>query len=152
MERGSTCSQSRGCTVLELYFEVDGSPTPQGSKSAYVRGGRAVLVEANKKLPAWRLAVKSAAELALAERGLIKPFTGPVRVTVTFFLAKPAKPKWPIFPASKPDLDKLARAVLDGCLPLWTDDSLVVDLVAAKRWVGPDSRPNAGCSVHIEAL
>jgi len=37
-------------------------------------------------------------------------------------------------------------------LPLWTDDSLVVDLVAKKRWVGPDSRQNAGCSVLIEAL
>ena len=69
-----------------------------------MRGGRAVLVEANKKLPAWRSAVKEAALLALNERQLLKPFTGPVRVSITFFLAKPAKPKWVIFPASKPDL------------------------------------------------
>ena len=33
---------------------VPGIPQPQGSKNAYVRGGRAVLVEANKNLPAWR--------------------------------------------------------------------------------------------------
>jgi len=119
-----------------------------------VRGGRAVLVEANKKLPAWRSAVKEAALLALNERHLLKPFTGPVRVSITFFLAKPAKPKWAVFPASKPDLDKLVRAVLDGCLPVWTDDSLVVELVAKKRWCGTttDTYPEPGCSVFIELL
>jgi Holliday junction resolvase RusA-like endonuclease len=69
-----------------------------------VRGGRAVLVEANKKLPEWRRAVSDAALLALADHQAVKPFTGPVRVSITFFLAKPAKPKWVIFPASKPDL------------------------------------------------
>jgi len=119
-----------------------------------VRGGRTVLVEANKKLPAWRSAVKEAALLALNDHQLFKPFTGPVRVSITFFLARPAKPKWPIFPASKPDLDKLVRAVLDGCLPVWTDDSLVVELVAKKRWCGPttDTYPEPGCSVYIEEL
>lgn len=112
------------------------------------------MVEANKKLPAWRLAVKEAALLALADQQLVKPFTGPVRVTITFFLAKPAKPKWPIFPASKPDLDKLCRGVLDGCLPCWSDDSLVVELVAKKRWCGTttDTYPEPGCSVFIESL
>ena len=77
-----------------------------------------------------------------------------MRVSVTFFLAKPAKPKWAIFPASKPDLDKLVRAVLDGCLPVWTDDSLVVELVAKKRWCGTtmDTYPEPGCSVFIELL
>ena len=90
--------------MLELYFRVAGNPTPQGSKTAFVRGGRAVLVEANKKLPEWRKAVSEAALLALADHQAVKPFTGPVKVAITFYLTKPAKPKWVIVPASKPDL------------------------------------------------
>jgi len=119
-----------------------------------VRGGRAVLVEANKKLPEWRKAVSEAALLALADHQAVKPFTGPVKVAITFYLAKPAKPKWVNVPASKPDLDKLIRAVLDGCLPVWTDDALVVELVAKKIWCStdPESYPEPGCSVYIKTL
>jgi Holliday junction resolvase RusA-like endonuclease len=114
-----------------------------------VRGGRAVLVEANKKLPAWRKAVSEAASKALLKSGL-DPFTGPVKVNLTFYLARPAKPKWALVPASKPDLDKLIRAVLDGCLPLWSDDCLVVEIDAKKLWASEGLE--SGCVVLISPL
>jgi crossover junction endodeoxyribonuclease RusA len=136
---------------LELYFRIDGAPATQGSKTAYVRGGRAVLVESNKKLPEWRKAVSEAALLALADQQLVKPFQSPVKVVITFFLPRPAKPKHERYPGSKPDLDKLVRAVLDGCLPVWADDSLAVEIHARKLWCGTstDTYQNPGCSVYI---
>jgi len=90
--------------MTELYFMVEGSPTPQGSKTAYVRGGRAVMVEANKKLPAWRMAVAEAARQAMHSTEQVVPMDGPLKVVITFFMPRPAKPKWVMFPASKPDL------------------------------------------------
>ena len=137
----------------ELYFRVEGVPTPQGSKTAYVRGGRAVLVESNKKLPAWREAVTEAARQAMYATEQVEPFNAPLKVVVTFFMPRPAKPKWAKYPASKPDLDKLIRAVLDSLTKAKTitDDALVVEVVARKYWCGTSTEtyPNPGCSVYI---
>lgn len=112
-----------------------------------MRGGRAVLVEANKKLPAWRQAVKEAAAEAKPE-SLISI---PCKVDITFFMPRPAKPKWGQYPASKPDLDKLVRSVFDSLTGIvWADDALAVEVTARKLWAGIDGNPpNPGCSVFI---
>lgn len=92
--------------MKELRFMVAGStPVPQGSKSARVYNGRAIMFEANKKLPAWRSAVSEAARLAMySDLQWVEPFDKPVKIVITFFMPKPAKPKWVKYPASKPDL------------------------------------------------
>jgi crossover junction endodeoxyribonuclease RusA len=139
--------------LKDLFFYVDGSPAPQGSKTAYVRGGRAVLVEANKRLPEWRLAVSTAARIAMNDLGQVEPFDKPIRLVVTFFIAKPAKPKHNVYPGSKPDLDHYIRAVGDSLTNAGTivDDSLFVEIVAKKRWCGTttDTYPTPGCSILI---
>lgn len=140
--------------MKELRFMVAGSPVPQGSKSARVYNGRAIMFEANKKLPAWRTAVAEAARLAMYEQDQwVEPFEKPVKVVITFFMPKPAKPKWAKYPGSKPDLDKLIRSVLDSLTAgkIWTDDSLAVEIHAQKLWTSTDtnSHPEAGCSVFI---
>ena len=136
-----------------LFFFVDGSPAPQGSKTAYVRGGRAVLVEANKRLPEWRSAVTEAARQAMHSLEQYIPFDKPIRLEVTFFIAKPAKPKHTIYPGSKPDLDHYIRAVGDSLTRAGAivDDSLIVDIVAKKRWCGAttDTYPTPGCKVFV---
>lgn len=38
-------------------FHVPGVPTPQGSKNAYRRGNKVLLVESSKKVKPWRAAV-----------------------------------------------------------------------------------------------
>lgn len=136
----------------ELYFYVNGLPVPQGSKTGYVRNGRAILIEANKKLPVWRKTVKFAALEAMNNQ----PFAildEPVKVIYTFFLPRPQKPKHKQYPASKPDLDKLVRAVNDGLTDagVWRDDSLVVELVARKVWTKHDEKgePEPGCFIAI---
>jgi len=142
--------------LKDLFFLVDGSPAPQGSKTAYVRGGRAVLVEANKRLPEWRLAVTEAARQAMNSLEQVVPFDQPIRLEVTFFIARPAKPKHPVYPGSKPDLDHYIRAVGDSLTRAGAivDDSLICDIVAKKRWCGTNTEtvPTPGAKVFITVL
>lgn len=116
-----------------LDFFAEGTPVPQGSKNAYVRGGRAVLVDANPRLKAWRSAVRSAAEAAIAEAGW-ETLDEPCRVYLGFTMPRPKRPRWGL-PAVKPDLDKLTRAVFDALTDagVWRDDSRVVSMEVAKR-------------------
>ena len=52
-----------------------------------------------------------------------------------FFLRQPKRPKAPV-PITKPDVDKLARACLDGMTDagVFRDDSQVTTLTARKRY------------------
>lgn len=100
-----------------------GTPVPQGSKTAYVVGRRAVVTDQNRaKLKPWRAVVAAHADIG-------RTFDCPVEVTLTFHMPKPQRPRW-TRPAVKPDIDKLARAVLDGLTDggLIADDARVVDL------------------------
>lgn len=132
---------------------VAGRPAPQGSKNAYVIGKRAVMVEASKYLPEWRDAVMLAAMVAMLEAEEIRPFTDPVKLVVTFFIERPAKPKHERYPGSKPDLDHLVRAVGDSLTQagVLQDDSLIVEIVARKMWTGTstDTYPASGASVYV---
>lgn len=114
-------------------FSVIGKPAPQGSKRS-VGGGR--FIEASKFLPAWRAAVVSAARSAFVG----EPISVPVRVRVVFFLDKPNKPKFDFVPATPPDIDKLARGVLDALkiAGVYVDDALVVSLEVDKLWADGD--------------
>ena len=124
-----------------IAFPVLGIPAPQGSKSAVVRGGRAVLIEGastvgREKHRAWRDAVGWEARAAVLEQGQVDDDT-PVAVTVFFFLPKPkSRPKKAVWADRKPDLDKLVRSTLDGLADggLLRHDSRVVSLHAAKAY------------------
>jgi crossover junction endodeoxyribonuclease RusA len=136
----------------EFSFLVEGRPAPQGSKS-YRGNGR--FSEASKYLPAWRNAIVLAVKQKMLQTESVAMFDGPVRVSITFFITKPAKPKWP-FPATTPDLDKLVRGVFDSLTQakIWVDDCLVVDLHAREVWCGntTDTYPVSGARVTISAL
>lgn len=107
---------------------VPGIPVAQGSKNAYRRGERIVLVESAKRLPAWRFKISQAARELNKE--LIE--FDAVRVTLLFMLPQPKKPVRQ-YPTTKPDIDKLSRAVLDALTGvLYKDDSQVTQLDAQK--------------------
>ena len=119
--------------MRSMAFQVFGDPIPQGSKRAFVVKNRAVVVDDNKAtLRSWRTAVVDAAR---AELNGEAPDLGPVRVTMMFFLRQPKRPKAPV-PITKPDVDKLARACLDGMTDagVFRDDSQVTTLTARKRY------------------
>jgi crossover junction endodeoxyribonuclease RusA len=134
---------------------VDGRPAPQGSKNAFVIGGkRAVLVEASKHLPAWRNDVVLAVKKLFYETEDVAKFVQPVKVRMTFYIERPKQPKWRIYPGQKPDLDHLVRGCADPLViaGLLKDDSLIVKIQAEKVWCGPDTKPEPGAKVEIWRL
>jgi crossover junction endodeoxyribonuclease RusA len=121
-----------------IKITVDGIPAPQGSK---VRNRAGAIYESNKAVGPWREAVR-----AETQRAAARPLTGAVYVRICFRLARPkghygtgrnagtVRASAPDFPHGKPDIDKLARAVLDGLTEggAWTDDAQVVSLEVYK--------------------
>lgn len=142
--------------MIPVRLEVFGVPAPQGSKSAYVRGGHANVVESKgpgrASHAAWRQAVATAARDWQAEhhQGLIDE---PVTVLIDFYLPKPkSTPKKVTHPAKKPDLDKLVRSVLDAVTGVvLADDSRVVRLVASKRFADEANPPRAVIQIQAQA-
>jgi crossover junction endodeoxyribonuclease RusA len=128
-------------------ISVEGIPATQGSKTLY----RGRMVESSKKLPAWRSAIILECKTEMLRQQSLFQFDQPVKVWLTFFLPRPAKSKWGIVPAGKPDLDKLIRGVLDPLViaGVLKDDSLVVEIVARKMWTSDDTRPFPGVTVQI---
>ena len=125
-------------------FDVVGLPAPQGSKSAFVRGGRAVIVEGSSKSgrdkhAAWRSSVAEEARKALGECG--EPFTGPTEVVMVFYLPLPASDPHRTLHTSTPDLDKLVRSTGDALVNagLVRDDSLFW-LISAKKGYARDGQ------------
>lgn len=119
-----------------LVILIEGTPVPQGSKTAYVVNGRAVLTEASKKLKPWRKHVtETATQTAYVKKWLT--ISTACTVDMTFLFERPKSAKSREYPSVKPDLDKLARAVLDGLSDanIWNDDAQVVTLRARKRYV-----------------
>ena len=113
----------------EIQFFVTGKPAPQGSKKSV---GRGRFIEASKYLPDWRAAVVSAARQSYQG----EPLDVPVRVRIIVFLDQPKKPKYILAPATPPDVDKIARGILDSLKigGIYRDDALVVSLEIDKMW------------------
>ena len=121
--------------ILEVI--VPGAPRPQGSKNAYRRGSRIVLVESAKGLKEWRAQVSLHAQIEAQRSGWsLAGKDQPVRVEILFLISKPKSARR-TDPVTKPDLDKLIRAALDGVTQaksVWIDDSQVVEINAEKRY------------------
>jgi Holliday junction resolvase RusA-like endonuclease len=132
-----------------ITLQVHGEPAPQGSKSVSRHGG---VYEKSRKVKPWRDAIRAA---ALAQRDA--PLHGAVTVEITFHLRRPnghygtgrnasqLRAGSPPYPATRPDLDKLARSTLDGLMlaGLYADDGQVVALTAVKEYADPDRKPGA---------
>jgi len=142
-----------------LAFRVGGTPRPQGSKRHV---GHGVLIEMSKDLAPWRQEVAWYCRATLNGGGTYA--AGPVEVSLSFYLARPkghygtgrnagqVKPGAPCWPAGRPDLDKLVRAVLDGLAigGAFNDDSQVAELIASKRWADDACPP--GVQVWVREL
>lgn len=110
-------------------FFVPGIPVTQGSTRAFVRGGRAVVTHDKREpLLNWRNAIAFAAREAA--RGEFYAKEDAVEVYATFLLPRPkSAPRRVTQPVKKPDLDKLARGLLDALTGVvFADDSQVVGM------------------------
>ncbi len=147
--------------MIDVSFTVLGKPQPKGSKRAFairkggVLTGKAAVVDANSNAASWMQEVRSAARdamLAACEEDRFYPLIeGPLSVTVTFYRARPAghygtgrnasslKASAPLLPVTKPDVDKLSRAVLDALTGVvYRDDAQIVDKDVHKRFGVPE--------------
>lgn len=132
---------------------VPGKPAPQGSKRYLGRsGGKGITVESSKAVAPWRADIREAL-LAEIEAGGHQQLDGAVSVCLTFVMPRPAStPKTRRTPPAikRPDIDKLARAVLDavGSAGAWRDDSQVIALTAHKRLA--EISETSGVVIEIE--
>lgn len=124
---------------------------------AFVVNGRAVLTSASKNLKEWRNLIAYAARDNLPVDG---PFSygEAVQVDAKFFFVRPKShlkkngeltKSAPRSKHSKPDVDKLARAVLDALTGVYfDDDSQVVRLTVTKEYALPGENP--GLEIQVD--
>lgn len=118
-------------------FSVAGDPVPQPRPRVSTRGGFArAYVPKTHRVHAYRNAVASAARKAGCE-----PCRKPVSVVIDFVFGRPkshlckagVREQAPSLP--RPDLDNMAKAVLDALNGIaWVDDSQVSRLVVEKSY------------------
>lgn len=141
-----------GITVI-----VHGRPAPQGSKRAFVRGSRAVIVDDSTNTKPWRSAVHTAIVDALPRDW--EPLRGPVTVDVAFVMPRPKthyttsgglKPTAPTWVPTTPDLDKLLRSTLDAIVTAGAivDDRLIAVIRASKTYAAA----SPGASITITPI
>ncbi len=111
---------------------VYGTIAAKGSRTVGVRrDGRAYTRPASSKEIPWTDAV---AKQAMWLRGQVEAPAPPYAVELAFYFPRPGRAAhtWP----SRLDVDKAARAVLDGLVRggLLADDRHVTELRASKRW------------------
>ena len=129
--------------MTSFHIWVPGKATPQGSKKGFVINGRAILVDASGGNKEWR---KKVTDTIKAHEEYIR-YPGAVNVSLSFFMEKAKSNKKP-FMIQKPDIDKLARSVLDALTDSEAieDDSRIVYLSVSKR-LAEDLMP--GVEIHV---
>jgi crossover junction endodeoxyribonuclease RusA len=115
--------------AYDVSATVLGEPQQQGSKRPVrnQHSGKIRLLDMNADLEPWREKVAAAMKLEMQRAGLAK-LDEPVYVRAVLTMPMPARPKYVNAPAVPPDLDKLARALLDAMKRggVYRDDALVV--------------------------
>lgn len=132
-----------------MTLDVTGVPQPKGSMKAFVRGGRAVVTSDNPRLKAWQQTVR-----VEAQRAGVAALAGPVAIQLAFRLQRPIalSKRREAAHVTRPDVDKLARAVLDALTGVaWGDDSQVASLRATKRYAGLEEPCGVTISVGAAA-
>jgi Holliday junction resolvase RusA-like endonuclease len=127
---------------MEFSFTIFGVAQPQGSTRAFLPQGwtRPVITSDNAKVKPWRQEVAQTAMVAMQECGTKMAARGvPISISLTFVFEKPrSERKSALHKTTKPDLDKLLRAVLDALTGIaYADDSQVCECRVSKAFGSP---------------
>lgn len=121
---------------MNVGVDVIGRPAPKGSRNiGRTKTGRSYTYPASKFEGPWVEEVKRATQVVMRHHDQPPP---PYAIELEFRLHEPHKTRnsyaWPV----KHDLDKLARAVIDGLVKggAMSDDKHVTALTATKRYIG----------------
>ena len=144
--------------MTTMTFTAVGIPQPKGSARAFTYrrrpekgGGIGARVDHdNPKTRQWERTVREAASRVIKPAAFI--CTGPVRLTVVFCLPRPQRLKHASSPhLTRPDCDKLVRALSDGMTGVcFEDDAQIVEIHAVKRYAASNECPCA--IVRVVAL
>jgi len=132
-------------------FEVHGIPKPQPRGRSVMRGGHAGVYDPGTA-DYWKALVREASRPAKPK----EPLGGPLAVTIYFRFDRPnthygkkgVKPSAPVYHTQRPDVDNLAKAVLDALTneAWWKDDDQIFSLSIVKSWGTVNDR---GASVLV---
>jgi crossover junction endodeoxyribonuclease RusA len=136
---------------MEVSFVVRGAPVAKGSMRV-VPTQRGPRVVHSSKLAHWENLIREAALKAIPQ---CWPVHNAINAVMVFFLPRPKYHRRPDGTLRKkyceaphlsyPDLDKLARAVLDALTGIaWRDDSQVAYMMASKQYADAP-----GCEIHL---
>lgn len=133
-------------------FTTYGEAKTAGSKKGFVNpktGAVIITDDVGKAGKTWRGLVQQAALMALG--GEPCAFEGAVLMDITFYRARPkghfgagsnariVKGGAPAHPITRPDADKLSRAILDALKGIvWKDDAQVIEKAVRKRYAATD--------------
>lgn len=99
-------------------------------------------------------AFKAAVQLAASQAYQGAPLEGPLCISLVFIMPRPSRLRWKTKPmprewhASKPDVENIAKAVLDALTGLvWIDDAQVASLHCKKLYASGDEQPGAEVTV-----
>lgn len=140
-----------------LDFQVLGEPVPQGQIRNLGKGRPSVYGNQKLLLP-FRNQVQQAAEAAVHAEDIVDaamfPLEGGVGVACHFTLRKAAHPDrgLRVFPAKKPDIDKLERTIFDALRPagVYYDDKQVVFSHATKSYPGSNIFALHVPGIHVQ--
>lgn len=144
-----------------LNIVVPGVPESQGSARAFVVAGKARITTSNKKLTSWRRDAIVAVREAMREQNWER--VEQCSIEAEFVFPRPQshygsgsnagqlKPNAPSAKTTKPDIDKLIRAVLDALdgAGLYQGDERVVQITCRKRYVHQGEGPRAVVAVIV---
>ena len=137
-----------------LSFFTKGDPIPEGShKYVGYRNGKPTIVHDNLRLAGWRMIVARDAKNAADAAGWAPKHDGPVTVEARFYMPRPKRPRFPNHAATKPDLDKLIRAIGDALADyngVLAEDSRIVTWTTSKEYATDDQKP--GVHITVTAL
>ena len=128
--------------MRRVRFDVIGDPVPKARARVVRKGGR-TWSYTPKKVTKWEDKVKEE-----AEKHFPVPISGPVALTIGFYLSRPKSRKKENYVPVTPDLDNLEKAILDGLNEVaYEDDKLVVVKSAAKFYVRYGQDPHVDITV-----
>jgi Holliday junction resolvase RusA-like endonuclease len=141
-------------TPYEIHFIVPGQPVAKGrprvvavGSSGRAFGGRTTRTYTPGKTKAFEEAVGVLAIAAHAQAGASGPVEGPVGIEIVSVLQRPKDkhrkkdPEGLMLAPVRPDIDNLAKAVLDGLKHVLKDDAQVCEAVFQKRYCEKGGSP-----------
>jgi Holliday junction resolvase RusA-like endonuclease len=107
---------------------IHGKPVGK-ARPRFSRRGNKVVTFTPRETQIYEQNVKSLAQVAMLGKAMLE---GPVKVTITAYFAHKKKTGWHI---SRPDIDNVVKAILDGLNGVvFSDDAVVAQLVASKHY------------------